>query len=127
MSGVCANLGGRNVCTRTCESDAECREGSSCVEQDGRKLCVNSNYEEVGICPAGLVCGDEDDPAVDPIAGNEVNEEAGSEAGNESPMNGPTIIDEAGNEMGISIIDEETNKSDDTFGCDSQIVIDLLV
>lgn len=57
-SGVCASLGGGPlVCSRSCETDDECREGSACLEQAGRKLCVNVDHAEVGICPAGLVCG----------------------------------------------------------------------
>ena len=119
-SGVCANIEGANVCTRTCESDEQCREGSSCLEQNGRKLCVNSNYEEVGICPEGLMCGADLELPMDNNAGSEVNEEAGTESGTESPMNEPRIVDEAGTEMGIMIINEEKSKSDDTFGCDSQ-------
>ncbi len=110
-SGVCANIGGSNVCTRSCETDAECREGSSCVDQNGRKLCVNSNYEDVGICPEGLTCGEE--PSMMETAGDEMN------AGTTEIMDGPMIIGEAGAEMGISIIDEESNKADDGFGCDS--------
>lgn len=58
-SGVCASIGGSpKVCTRSCESSEDCREGSICADDRGRRLCVNADFEEVGICPEGQICGE---------------------------------------------------------------------
>ena len=80
-SGICTSFNdGPLVCTRTCETNDDCRDGSLCLDRDGRKLCVNDSYEEYGICPEGLSCGDST-PA---SAGEEIINTGGEEAGGET-------------------------------------------
>ena len=55
-SGICANIAGKSVCSRACEVDTDCRPGSACLDQNGRKLCVNANAGDVGICPDDFEC-----------------------------------------------------------------------
>ena len=119
-SGVCANLGNGKVCTRSCETDDECREGSVCLNQNGRKLCVNENHPEVGICPEGLICG-----MSLPEAGTEAGAEAGTEAGTEAGVEAGSESIEAGEQVDddpiiIEIIDDEQDKSSNGLGCESQ-------
>jgi hypothetical protein len=103
ISGVCADIGeniSNFVCTRTCEINDDCRDGSVCVEQQGRKLCVNANHDSVGICPDNLVCGDMSTPnQPDTQSGTEAGAEAGSQAGTEinpNINNGGTDVAEEG-------------------------------
>ena len=63
-SGVCADLGGQSVCSRACETDEDCRDGSICSDQSGRKLCINANANDAGICPADFQCTA---PVMDPV------------------------------------------------------------
>ena len=121
MSGVCASVGGSpKVCTRSCESDEECREGSICVNDEGRKLCINENFEEVGICPENQVCGQ---PLMS-SGGEDVV--AGAEAAGEmtmEPQAGEMLAgDAAAGEMttepsGGSVEVTEDNVDKDDSGC----------
>lgn len=102
-SGVCAAFnGGPNVCTRTCETDTDCRDGSTCLETEGRKLCVNADHSEVGICPDGLVCGQiqtmmggsEVEGGAENMAGEIAGEVGGAtrEGGEEMPSGGDDVL-----------------------------------
>lgn len=121
-SGVCTTIAnGNNVCSRSCEDDSDCRTGSRCVDQDGRKLCLNDNYEAAGICPDNYVCGQESSSMGDG------EDEGGIEMGdivNTDPA-GMDTNDDSNNDSSdtmsmITIIEDEADKSGKPIGCDSQ-------
>jgi hypothetical protein len=91
-SGVCASVGDSpKVCTRSCESDDDCREGSMCVSDEGRQICINSDYMEVGICPEGQICGQSVMSAGEEMSG-------GAEAGEMMSMD-PSAGETSGDSM----------------------------
>lgn len=119
-SGLCAAISSdRKVCSRACETDAECREGSRCADLNGRKLCVNEDHETQGICPEGLICGMQNSP----MAGEEMQGGTESNAGDPSSSGMETVV-EAGTEIAgtaqgmgpIVLLEDPKNQS----GCDAR-------
>lgn len=113
VSGVCASIGGSpKVCTRSCESDDDCREGSVCANDNGRRLCVNENFQEAGICPADFACS-EPMMSIEDLAGEEAGEDhvAGDLAGEE--LAGEEV---AGDDM-TSGVSREMSASPKDEGC----------
>jgi hypothetical protein len=121
-SGVCASINnGPSICSRSCEDDTDCRNGSRCIDDGGRKLCVNDNYEELGVCPSDFVCGMTNVP----VGGSEVEGGSTMMNGSGGMMNENSAGEEssAGDDsdpMVSIVIDEENDKSNDNLGCTSQ-------
>lgn len=106
-SGVCASIGGSpKVCTRSCESDDDCREGSVCANDNGRRLCVNEGFQEAGICPADFTCAEPmmsmEEPAGEESAGEE---SAGEESAGEESA-GDDMTPDVSGEMNAAPKDE---------------------
>ena len=107
------------MCTRSCETDAECRDGSVCVDDGGRKLCVNFDHLEAGICPEGTLCG----RSLMSMAGeeNSVGILAGEESGSEPEAGETSAEDEdaAGESGGMDGVGDGEGPVKEDSGCQS--------
>lgn len=56
QSGICARQGVRTWCTKLCEADIDCPEGSGCVAAAGRTVCDARLALEGEVCASDAAC-----------------------------------------------------------------------
>ena len=120
MSGLCADLGGSGkVCSRACEQDEDCRVGSICGQVGGQRLCINVDYNDVGICPEDYICGVSNmSEEMMNQGGDETSVQGGGDAGaEEAGLEGSGGSTQGGSDAGLfALVDDDTKE-----GCQTSV------